>query len=116
MPEAPTIVAAILWAATMLDLLSAAWKGTDRSRLITAALFALFGLLAARALLPAEPWAAWGWVAATAAYAAVLGRAVLQGWDLPWFRAEAGRWAKASSVTWGAVVVALIAGVLWSLR
>lgn len=114
MPEAPTVVAVILWAATMLDLLSAAWKGTDRSRLITAALFALFGVLAARALLPAEPWAAWSWVAATAAYAAVLGRAVLQGWDLPWFRAEAGRWAQASSVTWGAVVVALIAGVLWS--
>lgn len=114
MTDPPTVVAVILWAATMIDLISAARKAVDRSRLVTAAIFALFGLTAARALLPAEPWAAWGWVAASAFYAAMLGRAVLQGRDLPWFRVEAGRWARVRTVTWGAVVVALTAGVLWS--
>ena len=40
MTDAPTVVAVILWAATMVDFISAARTAADRSRLVTAAIFA----------------------------------------------------------------------------
>lgn len=114
MSSAPMIFAAILWIAAMVDFISAAWKAGDRSRLVTGALFALFGTVAARALLPADPLASWAWVAGVTAYAAVMGRAVLRGRGLPWVHPGATRKNILGAVLWGTTVVALTAGVLWS--
>lgn len=115
MNPATLLFAAILWIAAMVEFAVAAWRATDRSRLVTGALFALLSLLVARALLPAHPAASWTWVAGVAIYAAVLAHACIRGRQLPWVQPAASRWNIAGTLLWGIVLLGLTAGVLRSL-
>lgn len=115
MNAATLLVAVILWVAAMGEFALASWRAVDRSRLATGALFALFALVVARALLPAHPAASWSWVAGVAIYAAVLARAITHGRQLPWTQSAASGWSIAGTVLWGIVLLGLTAGALWSL-
>lgn len=109
------VVALLFYLGAMAELVSAGTRSADRRRLLLAALAALFTLVAARALLPVTAVTIWGWVAATAAYAAAVGLAFLRALQVPWVDPDVSRRDLAGSVVWLVVLLTLTTLTLRSL-
>lgn len=109
------VVVVLFYLGAMAELVRAGSRGTDRRRVLLAVLAVLFTLVAARALLPVHALTTWGWVAATAASAAVAGLAIARGLRVPWIDPDASRRDLAGSVVWLVVLLSLTTLMLWSL-
>lgn len=108
------VILVLFYLGSMSELVMAGFRSLDRIRLLAGALAVLFTLIAARALLPAYPFATWGWVAGVALYAGAAGLAVMQGWRIQWVQPEASRWSIVGSVIWITVLLLLTGATLWS--
>ncbi|MFN7244881.1 MAG: hypothetical protein ACK4M5_16785 [Dietzia cercidiphylli] len=109
------VVVLLFYLGAMTELVKAGTHSTDRRRLLLAALAALFTLVAARALLPVTVVTIWGWVAATAVYAAAAGLAFLRALQVPWIDPDASRRELAGSAVWLVVLLTLTTLTLRSL-